>query len=170
MWSKITFYCADLLYTLFFNKNMKSWADITVLSCQIFGRDSLFLHVSRYLFNQLFHPRPPSTCACPPRAFGATAFVGTLVCHRWNSCGWQVPGRQQQTGAEHAWLTDASAYSLRGREGREQGPLLHHNSLTPPILLRLMLAHYVLLCFFCCHLLPSEASVSVAASWALISS
>lgn len=97
-----------------------------------------------------------STCACPPRAFGATAFVGTLVCHQWNSCGWQVPGRQQQTGAEHAWLTDASAYSLRGREGQEQGPLLHLNSLAPPLLLGLILSHSL---YLTVSLLPPPVSI-----------
>lgn len=75
-----------------------------------------------------FHPPPwPPRLSCISVFLSGLACVEpaacvvALVCQRWNGCGWQASGRQRETGAEEAWLTDGSADTLRAWEEMRGG-------------------------------------------------
>lgn len=102
-----------------------------------------YLHSLSYLWISTPPPQPFFHCTRPPSVLPPTsvtprlscisvflsglacvepaACVVALVCQRWNGCGWQASGRQRETGAEEAWLTDGSADTLRAWEEMRGG-------------------------------------------------
>lgn len=103
------------------------------------------------------HPWPHLSCIsvflCGLTCVEPSACVGTLVCQQWNGCGWQASGRQRETGAEEAWLTDGSADTLRAweemRGGGSRSTTAPPLSLTGPLLL---VCHISPLDLHCCSL------------------
>lgn len=89
-----------------------------------------------------------------------TACVGALVCQQWNGYSWQASGRQRETGAEEAWLTDGSADTLGASEemrgGGSSSTTAPPLSLTGPLLHGRHISLSVLRCrsHSRCHLLP----------------
>lgn len=98
----------------------------------VYSHSCLCISTSTTLCTLSAHSPPWSHLLCisaflsGPACVEPRARVRALVCHRWNGCGWQASGRQRETGAEEAWLTDGSADTLRAWVV-ERG-LLFHNS------------------------------------------
>lgn len=121
-----------------------------LLYCWTSSSALLSLHTAVHSSTSMTHL--PSCVSLLPAGLAcveATASGGALVCRRWNGCGLQASARQQETGAEEAWLTDCSANTLRVREENEVScyttapPLL----LTPPVC-----SPCISLIPTCCHL------------------
>lgn len=113
----------------------KLWSDSSVIWAKL-GCGGLNLYAPGYLLPQPFHPLPPSTCLHASglfAAYRAAAYAGTLVCHRWNGCGWQAQeGSRRQVLSMPGWLM-AQQICWAFEKGWEQGasfaPQLHGPTL-----------------------------------------